>query len=116
MVRRHSLPISSAPFLLCRRAPPHSCNQSFNLLLPSLMDAPQNLEVLLDVPVKVTVELGSCQMPMRDVLQLNAGSVVQLGTIADAPIDLYCNQKRIRHGQVVVVEDRLGIQITNGIG
>ena len=80
------------------------------------MEAPANLEVLLDVPVKVTVELGACQMPMRDVLQLNSGSVVQLDKIADAPVDLYVNQKKIALGEVVVVEDRLGIRITKVIG
>ena len=80
------------------------------------MEAPANLEVLLDVPVKVTVELGACQMPMRDVLQLNTGSVVQLDKIADAPVDLYVNQKKIALGEVVVVEDRLGIKITKVIG
>ena len=80
------------------------------------MEAPANLEVILDVPVKVTVELGACQMPMRDVLQLNAGSVVQLDKIADAPVDLCVNQKKIALGEVVVVEDRLGIKITKIIG
>ena len=80
------------------------------------METPANLEVLLDVPVKVTVELGSCQMPMRDVLQLNSGSVVQLDKIADAPVDLYVNQKRIAHGEVVVVEDHFGIKITEIVG
>jgi flagellar motor switch protein FliN/FliY len=80
------------------------------------MEAPANLEVLLDVPVKVTVELGACQMSMRDVLQLNSGSVVQLDKIADAPVDLYVNQKKIALGEVVVVEDRLGIKITKVIG
>jgi flagellar motor switch protein FliN/FliY len=80
------------------------------------MEPPANLEVLLDVPVKVTVELGSCQMAMRDVLQLNSGSVVQLDQIAAAPVDLYVNQKRIASGEVVVVEDRLGIKITKVIG
>ena len=80
------------------------------------MEPPANLEVLLDVPVKVTVELGSCQMPMRDVLQLNSGSVVQLDKVAAAPVDLYVNQKRIASGEVVVVEDRLGIKITKVIG
>lgn len=79
-------------------------------------DQPLNLEVLLDVSVKVTVELGSCQMPMRDVLQLNAGSVVQLDKIADQPVDLYVNQTRIAHGEVVVIEDRLGIRITKVLG
>ncbi|HKX60452.1 MAG TPA: flagellar motor switch protein FliN [Verrucomicrobiae bacterium] len=77
---------------------------------------PANLEVILDVPVKVTVELGSCQMPMREVLQLASGSVVQLDKIAEAPVDLYVNQKRIAHGEVVVVEDRLGIKITKVLG
>ena len=80
------------------------------------MEPPANLEVLLDVPVKVTVELGSCQMPMRDVLQLSCGSVVQLDKIADAPVDLFVNQKKIAHGEVVVVEDRLGIKITKVLG
>ena len=80
------------------------------------MDSPANLEVLLDVPVKVTVELGACQMPMRDVLQLNSGSVVQLDKIAEAPVDVYVNQKRIAHGEVVVIEDRLGIKITKVFG
>ncbi len=80
------------------------------------MEPPANLEVLLDVPVKVTVELGSCQMPMRDVLQLNNGSVVQLDKIAEAPVDLYVNQKKIACGEVVVVEDRLGIKITKVLG
>lgn len=80
------------------------------------MESPANLEVLLDVPVKVTVELGACQMSMRDVLQLNSGSVVQLDKIAEAPVDLYVNQKRIAHGEVVVVEDRLGIKITKVFG
>jgi flagellar motor switch protein FliN/FliY len=80
------------------------------------MDSPANLEVLLDVPVKVTVELGSCQMAMRDVLQLNSGSVVQLDKVAAAPVDLYVNQKRIASGEVIVVEDRLGIKITKVIG
>jgi len=80
------------------------------------METPANLEVLLDVLVKVTVELGSCQMPMREVLQLASGSVVQLDKIAEAPVDLYVNQKRIAHGEVVVVEDRLGIKITKVLG
>ena len=80
------------------------------------MESPANLEVLLDVPVRVTVELGACQMSMRDVLQLNSGSVVQLDKIAEAPVDLYVNQKRIAHGEVVVVEDRLGIKIIKVFG
>ena len=80
------------------------------------METPANLEILLDVPVKLTVELGSCQMPMRDVLQLNLGSVVQLDKIANTPVDLYVNQRRVGQGEVVVNEDRLGIKITQVLG
>lgn len=75
-----------------------------------------NIDVLLDVPVQLTVELGSCQMPMRDVLTLGAGSVVQLDKVADTPVDLFVNQRRIARGEVVVVEDRFGIKITEILG
>ena len=78
--------------------------------------SPLNLEMLLDVKVKLTVELGSCQLPMRDVLQLNSGSVVKLDKAAQAPVDLYANQKRIARGEVVVVEDGYGIKITELFG
>jgi flagellar motor switch protein FliN/FliY len=77
---------------------------------------PANLDVVLDVPVRITVELGSCQMPMRDVLQLTSGSVVQLDKAADAPVDLFVNQKLIAHGEVVVVDDCFGIKITEIFG
>ena len=81
-----------------------------------IADAPTNLQVLLDVPVKLSVELGSCQMPMREVLQLNVGSVVQLDKVADAPVDLFVNQKLVARGEVVVVEDRFGIKLTEILG
>jgi flagellar motor switch protein FliN/FliY len=75
-----------------------------------------NLELLLDVRVKLTVELGACQIPMRDVLQLNAGSVVKLEKAAQTPVDLYANQKLIARGEVVVVDDAYGIKITELLG
>ena len=71
-----------------------------------------NLDIVLDVPVNLTVELGSCLMPMRDVLQLNIGSVVQLDKIADEPVQLSVNRKLVARGEVVVVENRFGIKIT----
>ena len=79
-------------------------------------DHPLNLDVLLDVPVKLSVELGSCFMFMKDLLQLSVGSVVQLDKIADTPVDVYVNQKLVACGEVVVVEDRFGIKITEMIG
>jgi flagellar motor switch protein FliN/FliY len=71
-----------------------------------------NLDLVLDVPVKLTVELGGCLMPMRDVLQLGVGSVVQLDKIAGDPVELSVNSKLVARGEVVVVENRFGIKIT----
>lgn len=79
-------------------------------------DYPANLDLLLDVPVQITVELGACHLPMRDVLQLGNGSVVQLDKIADAPVELHVNRKLIARGEVVVVDNRFGIKITELIG
>ena len=79
-------------------------------------DYPPNLEIVLDVPVGLTVELGSCQLSMREVLQLTSGSVVQLDRAADALVDLRVNQKLIARGEVVVVEDRFGIKIKEIVG
>jgi flagellar motor switch protein FliN len=78
---------------------------------PSAAGSP-NLDIVLDVPVNLTVELGSCLLPMRDVLQLNVGSVVQLDKIADEPVQLSVNRRLIARGEVVVVENRFGIKIT----
>jgi flagellar motor switch protein FliN/FliY len=75
-----------------------------------------NLNLVLDVPVSLTIELGSCQLPMREVLQLSVGSVVQLEKAADAPVELSVNGKLIARGEVVVIEDRYGVKITEVIG
>ena len=71
-----------------------------------------NLDIVLDVPVKLTVELGSSMLPMREVLQLGVGSVVQLDKAADEPVQLSVNRKVVARGEVVVVEGRFGIKIT----
>jgi flagellar motor switch protein FliN/FliY len=84
--------------------------------MSTLSDIPSNLDVLLDVPVSLTVELGSCQMPMREVLQLTVGSVLQLDKLASAPVELFVNRKLIARGEVVVVEDRFGIKVTEILG
>ena len=79
-------------------------------------DYPPNLDLLLDVPVGLTVELGGCDLPMRDVLNLNVGSIVQLDKVADSPVELRVNDKLIARGEVVVVENRFGIKITELVG
>lgn len=80
------------------------------------LENPSNLNLVLDVPVSLTIELGGCQLPMREVLQLNVGSVVQLDKSADAPVELSVNGKLIARGEVVVIEDRYGVKITEVIG
>jgi flagellar motor switch protein FliN len=79
-------------------------------------ETPTNLSLVLDVPVSLTIELGSCQLPMKEVLQLNVGSVVQLDKSADAPVELSVNGKLIARGEVVVIEERFGVKITEVIG
>lgn len=76
----------------------------------------KTLDVVLDVKVKVTVQLGSCQLPMRDVLELVQGTVIQLNQHANDPVGLYVNDKLIAYGEVVVVEDSFGIKITELVG
>ena len=82
----------------------------------SIVENPANLNLVLDVPVSLTIELGGCQLPMREVLQLNIGSVVQLDKPADAPVELSVNGKLIARGEVVVIEDRYGVKITEVVG
>lgn len=80
------------------------------------LENPANLNLVLDVPVSLTIELGGCKLPMREVLQLTVGSVVQLDKPADAPVELSVNGKLIARGEVVVIEDRYGVKITEVIG
>lgn len=81
-------------------------------MMNSTGENPPNLGVLLDVPVNLTVQLGSCHMPLRDVLQLGPASVVQLDQMADDPVHLSVNNKLVAKGEVVVVEGKFGIKIT----
>ena len=72
---------------------------------------PSNLDFLLDVPVKLSAELGSCKMTMQELLDLDLGTVVQLDKPANANVDVYVNQKLVARGEVVVAGDNFGIRI-----
>ena len=72
---------------------------------------PSNLDFLIDVPVKLSAELGSCKMTMQELLDLDLGTVVQLDNPANANVDVYVNQKLVARGEVVVAEDNFGIRI-----
>jgi flagellar motor switch protein FliN len=70
-----------------------------------------NLDVILDVPVTLSLEVGRTRIPIRNLLQLNQGSVVELDRMAGEPLDLYVNGTLIAHGEVVVVNDRFGVRL-----
>ena len=74
--------------------------------------ADNNLELLYSVTVELSVQLGSCMMPMKNVLELTPGTVVQLDKKADQPADLYVNDKLIAQGEIVVLDNTFGIKIT----
>jgi flagellar motor switch protein FliN/FliY len=83
--------------------------------MENLLDE-QRLNTVLDVRVQLTVRLGSCQLAMRDVLELTPGSVIQLNQRANEPVGLYVNDKLIALGEVVVVEESFGIKVTRMVG
>ncbi|BDU17859.1 flagellar motor switch protein FliN [Lysobacter auxotrophicus] len=72
-----------------------------------------NLDVILDVPVTLSLEVGRARIPIRNLLQLNQGSVVELERAAGEPLDLYVNGTLIAQGEVVVVNDRFGVRLTD---
>ena len=76
-------------------------------------EAPRNFELVLDVPLEVTVQLGRTRMPIRQLLQLAAGSIVELEKAAGERLDVLINGKPIARGEAVVVNDRFGIRLTD---
>lgn len=81
---------------------------------PASMDGP-NLDVILDIPVAISMEVGSTDITIRNLLQLNQGSVVELDRLAGEPLDVLVNGTLIAHGEVVVVNEKFGIRLTDVI-
>ena len=73
----------------------------------------QNLNILLDVKLQLSVELGKTELPIKKVLELTKGSIVTLNKAAGEPVELYANGKLIAFGEVVVIEDNFGLRITH---
>lgn len=74
--------------------------------------AHKNLDLLMDVNLQITVELGRRDMNFGDILQLGRGSVVELNKMADEPVDIYVNRSKIAEGEVVVVDEHFGVRVT----
>ena len=81
-------------------------------LPPQLSDNP-DLDVILDIPVSLSMEVGSTEIAIRNLLQLSQGSVIELDRMAGEPLDVKVNGTLIAHGEVVVVNDRFGIRLTD---
>ncbi len=72
-----------------------------------------NLDLVLDVPLQISVELGRTKMTIRDLLRLREGSIIELPTPVGEPLEILVNEKPIAKGEVVVVNDKYGIRITS---
>ena len=82
--------------------------------LPFSGDGP-NLDVILDIPVTLSMEVGGTSISIRNLLQLNQGSVIELDRLAGEPLDVLVNGTLIAHGEVVVVNEKFGIRLTDVI-
>jgi flagellar motor switch protein FliN/FliY len=74
-----------------------------------------DLDVILDIPVTISMEVGNTQIPIRNLLQLNQGSVIELDRLAGEPLDVLVNGTLIAHGEVVMVNEKFGIRLTDVI-
>ncbi len=73
----------------------------------------RSLDLILDIPLTVTVELGRCKMLINDLLQLGQGSVIELTKLVGEPLEVLINQKLVARGEVVVVNEKFGIRLTD---
>ncbi len=76
---------------------------------------PANLDLLMNVSLGVTAELGRCTLRVSDVLKLGRGSIVELDRTAGAPIDVLVNNRLVARGEVIAVDDRFGVRVTEVI-
>lgn len=77
--------------------------------------APKNIDFILDIPMQVTVQVGSAKMVIRELLQLGQGSVIELEKLAGEPMEVLVNNKLVARGEVVVVNEKFGIRLTDVI-
>ena len=73
----------------------------------------RNIEVIMDIPVRISMEVGNTNISIRKLLELSRGSVVQLNRLAGEPLDVLVNGTLVAHGEVVVMEEKFGIRLTD---
>lgn len=86
---------------------------SFEDLAQTHGESNKNLDILMDIKLQLTVELGRTELPIKKVLELTRGSIIELEKVAGEPVELYANGKLVAHGEVVVIEDNFGLRITS---
>lgn len=89
--------------------------EEFDGTRPAPGDDQRNLEVILDIPVIISMEVGRTRISIRNLLQLNQGSIIELDRLAGEPLDVMVNGTLIAHGEVVVVNEKYGIRLTDVI-
>jgi flagellar motor switch protein FliN/FliY len=80
---------------------------------PASSTSDRNLNLILDIPLKVSVELGRTKMPVSELLNLTQGSVIELNKLAGEPMEVYVNDKLIARGEAVVVNEKFGVRLTD---
>jgi len=79
----------------------------------SVMQQKENIEIIMDVPLEVSVELGRTRKKIKEILEFSPGSVIELDKLAGEPIDILVNGKFVANGEVVVIDENFGIRITD---
>lgn len=102
---------ASAPTVQATAAP--AGDTVFKPLIDSAGAAQSDIDMIMDIPVQLTVELGRTQLTIRNILQLGQGSVVELDGLAGEPMDIFVNGYLIAQGEVVVVDEKYGIRVTD---
>jgi len=87
--------------------------ESFSAAPHKQVEGAPDLDVILDIPVTISMEVGNTSIPIRNLLQLNQGSVIELDRLAGEPLDVLINGTLIAHGEVVMVNDKFGIRLTD---
>lgn len=85
--------------------------KSSGLSLDGGEELPKNMELLMDVPLNVSVRLGHVHMQIRDLLKLNKGSLIEMDKEADEPLEIHVNNRLLAFGEVVMIKDKLGVRI-----
>ena len=103
--------------------PPQRSEESTQVITPALPDlgpapahrgsAARDMSLLADIPVQVAVEIGRLKLPLRDLLNLEPGAVLELDRPADAPVDVLVNGRLVARGEVVVIDGEFGVRVTD---